>query len=181
MSEYFDEIRETLDKNFSRYLGSDVNVEVVDPAELLASAPSSDPLDEFVVLADFCLPTMCCDADCSDIEVERDPKDRPIVEKLPERDRPIEKKRPKATVMVNGSVLTRTNKVISHASVSVTNVTTGKPVEVTTRRGKFAFTGPAAKYRITATAERFKPRSANLNLESKSGRINRDIQLDQIG
>lgn len=31
---------------------------------------SSDPLSDFVVLADFCLPGKCCDADCSDIVLD---------------------------------------------------------------------------------------------------------------
>ncbi len=34
-----------------------------------AGAPAaSDPLDEFVILADFCLPYLCCDTDCSDVD-----------------------------------------------------------------------------------------------------------------
>jgi hypothetical protein len=40
-------------------------------AELQAASksPSNDPLDDFVVLADFCLPYACCDTDCSDVEL----------------------------------------------------------------------------------------------------------------
>ncbi len=33
-----------------------------------AIAGSHDPLDDFVVIADFCIPNMCCDSDCSDLE-----------------------------------------------------------------------------------------------------------------
>ena len=181
LSEFFDQIKEVLEKNFSQYLGSDVNLEVVDPAQLLASAPSSDPLDEFVVLADFCLPTMCCDADCSDIELERDQIERPIVEKLPDTGRPVEPVRPKADVVVNGRVLDPSGQMIAGAGVSVIHVESGKSVEVKVRRGAFAFTGPAAKYRVSANAEGFKPRNTTLNLESESGRVNRDITLDVIG
>ena len=32
---------------------------------------TNDPLDDFVVLADFCLPYQCCDSDCSDVELSR--------------------------------------------------------------------------------------------------------------
>jgi len=41
--------------------------------EILASSQpqSEDVLDHFVVLGDFCLPYLCCDSDCSDIEIER--------------------------------------------------------------------------------------------------------------
>jgi hypothetical protein len=35
-----------------------------------AGSNSNDPLSEFVVLADFCLPSKCCDSDCSDIVLE---------------------------------------------------------------------------------------------------------------
>ena len=40
--------------------------------EIMASSKprSDDVLDEFVVLADFCLPYLCCDADCSDVEID---------------------------------------------------------------------------------------------------------------
>jgi len=36
-----------------------------------SAARTEDPLDDFVVLADFCLPYLCCDADCSDVELGR--------------------------------------------------------------------------------------------------------------
>lgn len=41
-------------------------------AEILASSKpqSDDALDEFVVLGDFCLPYLCCDASCGEREVE---------------------------------------------------------------------------------------------------------------
>ncbi len=35
---------------------------------------NSDPLDDFVVLGDFCIPYLCCDTDCSDIVLKRNPK-----------------------------------------------------------------------------------------------------------
>lgn len=41
-----------------------------DPREVLvARQAEAEPLDEFVVLADFCLPYLCCDSDCSDIDL----------------------------------------------------------------------------------------------------------------
>lgn len=41
-------------------------------AQLLRAAGprGEDPLSEFVVLADFCLPSKCCDSDCSDVVLE---------------------------------------------------------------------------------------------------------------
>jgi Carboxypeptidase regulatory-like domain len=36
----------------------------------VAGGRGNDPLSDFVVLADFCLPGKCCDADCSDIVLE---------------------------------------------------------------------------------------------------------------
>ena len=41
-------------------------------AIVASSRPRSrDVLDEFVVLADFCLPYLCCDSDCSDVMIDR--------------------------------------------------------------------------------------------------------------
>ncbi len=41
-------------------------------AIVASSRPRSrDVLDEFVVLADFCLPYLCCDSDCSDVVIDR--------------------------------------------------------------------------------------------------------------
>jgi hypothetical protein len=37
-----------------------------------AGGRSNDPLSDFVVLADFCLPSKCCDSDCSDIVLADD-------------------------------------------------------------------------------------------------------------
>jgi len=37
-----------------------------------AGLTGEDPLSEFVVLADFCLDSKCCDSDCSDLHFERD-------------------------------------------------------------------------------------------------------------
>lgn len=37
----------------------------------LAGPPGDHPLSEFVVLADFCLPSKCCDSDCTDALVAR--------------------------------------------------------------------------------------------------------------
>jgi hypothetical protein len=36
-------------------------------ATAAAAVRTEDPLDDFIVLADFCLPYRCCDADCSDV------------------------------------------------------------------------------------------------------------------
>ena len=43
----------------------------------VAGPTSADPLSEFVVLADFCLPSKCCDADCT--EVALDDRARPDI------------------------------------------------------------------------------------------------------
>lgn len=50
----------------------EIGVEQALTAILASSKPQSDDvLDQFVVLADFCLPYLCCDAECSDVEVTR--------------------------------------------------------------------------------------------------------------
>jgi hypothetical protein len=53
----------------SRLQGSFAEGLAAAAAELLrASGPrGEDPLSDFVVLADFCLPSKCCDSDCSDV------------------------------------------------------------------------------------------------------------------
>lgn len=53
-------------------LGSDVAVNLQNALNDLQKAVGSrtdEPLDNFVVLADFCLPYKCCDSDCSDAEL----------------------------------------------------------------------------------------------------------------
>jgi hypothetical protein len=47
--------------------------------ETSSRSRSKDALDEFVVVADFCLPYACCDGRCGDAEIERRFSGRPVV------------------------------------------------------------------------------------------------------
>lgn len=51
-----------------------VEPKIKDPREALEERRSTaDPLDDFVVLGDFCIPYLCCDTDCSDILLKENP------------------------------------------------------------------------------------------------------------
>jgi ABC-type transport system substrate-binding protein len=59
-------------------------INVRDMERILAAPPvQGDPLGEYVVLGDLCLPYLCCDTDCSDIDlpiVEEPPPPPPVTE-----------------------------------------------------------------------------------------------------
>jgi len=56
--------------------------EAITEISAAAALRTDDALDDFVVLADFCLPYRCCDADCSDIELSKQIVARPFGEEV---------------------------------------------------------------------------------------------------
>ena len=68
----------TLDTKVKAVHAKDVSITaasaIKNPEEaLVAVSESAELLDDFVVLADFCVPYLCCDSDCSDINLESEP------------------------------------------------------------------------------------------------------------
>jgi hypothetical protein len=67
----FDKLADSL--NLTRLTGSfaaSISEAAKEVLNAAGGGRGSDPLSDFVVLADFCLPSKCCDADCSDIVLD---------------------------------------------------------------------------------------------------------------
>lgn len=133
---------ERVTKMRAKYVGRADRAEIADPEQLLAAAPASeDPLDDFVVLGDFFLPYLCCDTDCSDIDLAGG-------------------KRPSITpVGVTGQVLAEAGDnnppgLVADAAVTVIDLNTNQPVPVEVKRGRYAFTAPPGTYRIEVKGPR---------------------------
>lgn len=111
--------------------------------------PVVEPLDDFIVLADFALPYLCCDTDCSDIEFEARPP------RLPPRNPGL------VVGIIRGDPPrdTGTPRILTSAAVAVTNLETGQPVEAKVERGEFSFSAEPGFYEISvrATSRKFTP------------------------
>jgi hypothetical protein len=143
---------------------------IVDPRRVLPEVlQTTDPLDEFVVLADFCIPNMCCDTDCSDIDVEE----------------PVREEPQPATVggLISGQRSPTTNpRPIANAQVGVVNVQTNQSVNVTRTEANYSFTAQPGTYRITVSAPRFATETRDVILQSGETRQeNFILQPEQIG
>lgn len=109
---------------------------ILDPEVVLPEGKgTSDPLDDFVVLGDFCIPYLCCDTDCSDIVLKE-----PSLE-IPRNG------------IVSGRIFGESDKgkppePLKQAVISATRVDTKKPVAVKTVDEAYSFSAPAGIYRI---------------------------------
>ncbi|HEX9659425.1 MAG TPA: carboxypeptidase-like regulatory domain-containing protein, partial [Rhodothermales bacterium] len=143
---------------------------IADPRRVLSDVlQTTDPLDDFVVLADFCIPNMCCDTDCSDLEVEE----------------PIREEPQPATVggLISGQRSPTANpRPIADAQVGVVNVQSNQSVNVTRTEANYSFTAQPGTYRITVSAARFATQTRDVTLQSGETRTeNFILQLEQIG
>jgi hypothetical protein len=130
----------------SRYVGGAKAGASKDPRQVLvAPKATGDPLDDFVVLGDFCLPYLCCDTDCSELEVP-----------------PASRTEPEPSV-VGGAVFgqaatgrTATNPtLIANASVEVIDVDRKTTIPVEMSKGNYSFKAMPGTYRLEAQAPRF--------------------------
>jgi hypothetical protein len=149
LAEVIGKNREPVEKRASlvraRYVSPNATVKINDPGEFLVARPAAtDPLDDFVVLADFCLPYLCCDGDCTD--AKRQPDVRPEPERAVIR----------GTVFVRDRADNAETRLTIHrtAVVAVTNLDTNTPVAVEIRNGAYAFSAPPGTYRIQVKAGR---------------------------
>jgi hypothetical protein len=139
---------------------------VRDPLKALAQAPAgTDPLDDFVVLADFCIPYLCCDTDCSDIVLKETPRDivRPGI--------------------VAGRVFGRragAPAALKNAVISVINSETKEAVAVESIGEAFSFSAPAGVYRIEVR-KRGHVTSERLIRVPEGGEILENFVLDRPG
>ncbi|WP_432695157.1 carboxypeptidase-like regulatory domain-containing protein [Marinobacterium sp. YM272] len=117
-----------------------------------------DPLNDFVVVADFCLPTYCCDSDCADLEFAR-----PANEPEAEEPAPTTKK-----IVVRGFIVDASSSVNTKEFLAMRRDTAkpqpiidaelavvdrnNKPVRVKMVRGSFTFSVAPGEYLLRATA-----------------------------
>jgi hypothetical protein len=142
-------IRQVLGKNqrqinarmstvYKQFGVTDPGQAILNPEIVLAAAPSTaEPLNDFVVLGDFCLPYMCCDTDCSDILLAEPSSEIP------------------RTGIAAGRIFgtptdtdIRTSVALAEPVIAVTNAESGEAVPVETVGEAFSFSAPAGIYRI---------------------------------
>ncbi|HFA47581.1 MAG TPA: hypothetical protein ENJ95_01030 [Bacteroidetes bacterium] len=132
---------------------------VAEAQAILATAQASkDPLDDFVVLADFCLPYKCCDSDCSDIDLQK-----------PERE-PLKPGTVTGTVYgrkVSGNNREKIDR-LKEVNVVVVNLENNAPVEVANNNGVYGFTVPPGVYQVTTVADGFEREERVVSVYSDS-------------
>ncbi len=139
-----------------------------DPQQVLeARQPTADPLDDFVVLGDFCIPYLCCDTDCSDIALQEKPREvvRPGI----------------VAGRIFGSQLGRgaaTTAALAKAAISVANVETREAVAVKAVGEAFSFSAPAGVYRVEVKKRGYLP-SERLIQVLEGGEILENFVLDR--
>jgi hypothetical protein len=143
VSEHAPTYNQRINAVHTSYVGTTSATGIPNPFDtLIARQTTEDALADFVVLADFCLPYMCCDTDCSDFEATPRQREPAVV-----RGRVFG-----IQAAADQAVAIRT------AQISVTNLDTNEIVNVDTRTGEFAFTGQPGSYRIDVKATRsFQP------------------------
>ncbi len=130
----------------------------------------ADALDDFVVLADFCLPTMCCESDCNELSLE-DPFNpevkKPIEKPKPEEERP-KIKETKVTTKVTHR---QGNKdvALANATIQVLPANSNKALRTgkTSTNGTFQFTAPPGSYVLKTSLSNFNPMNTSLILSGK--------------
>lgn len=146
--------------------------EAINRLGLSKAARKEDPLNDMVVLMDFCLPTFCCDSECSDLE---------MAQREPSKD---EERRP-TRVTISGRIVANLEKslamgkqvsTIPAAKLEVVD-RKNKPVPVTMTRGAFLFKVKAGEYKVTASAEGFQSKTENTMLKQSQSDV--IIRLDR--
>lgn len=139
--ESVDEIRETFSNRYDELIRRVVGrlteaVEIPAVGELIRAGQVDDPLDDFVVIGDFCLPYHCCEGDCSDMLLREQP------------DRPAE------VAIVSGNVLAFANDEeprpipAVEVAIEIVNIETGEGSAVEFQEDGYAFSVPAGAYRL---------------------------------
>ena len=137
---------------FSR--APDQAVPAVDPPKLLSAIPGGqNPRDEFIVVADFCLPYLCCDALCSEIDPRPIPPDEP------------EPQPGVITGTVSGRNVAGAPVALRAATVKLTN-RENTTVDATFRDGAYTATVPPGPYRVEAASPRFVTQSRTVTIRS---------------
>jgi len=102
-------------------------------------------------VADFCLPYLCCDSDCSEAE----PRVSAPAKELPEEQpKPPEEKPKDQPGTIKGTISGRASStapvnVLAAATVKITDITTGAAINVTMKEGVYGATVPVGTLDIT--------------------------------
>lgn len=133
---------------------------------LSAALADDDPINDLIVVADFCLPTFCCDSDCADLDVGTVPP-------------PPDTTPPPTSISVSGSIVsnvrasvvarTLTTAPIVDAILKVTD-RNKKEISVKMSRGSFLFKVNPGTYTLSASAKGFVTRTETLNITAPLGR-----------
>jgi hypothetical protein len=142
-------------------------VNMKDPGLVLGTIPQAiEPLDDFIVIADFCVPYLCCDTDCSDIDLA-----------------PVSKS-PQVKVTVVGTVYGEAKKagvkptVLKSARVTAKNLATGKAAKVKMKNGSYAFTAYTGTYLIAVKPSKiFHPAEQTLAIAPSKTPISQNFVL----
>ena len=139
------------------------NTEVKTLLGTIASATTSQ--DELIVVADFCVPYLCCDADCSEVDF---PPSGPAPD----------------PAIVKGTVFGRTVKdgvpsnpaPLKAAAIAVTSLDKGVPIKSDFADGNYAFTAPPGTHRIEVTAKGF-PKTSRIITTVAGSNLTEDFVL----
>ncbi len=143
------------------------------PIKLGPDGSADEPLNDYVVVADFCVPYLCCDSDCSEIEIrgEEDDRDEPDGPRGPDD--------PEIPGNVTGDILdAETGESVTNAEVNATHVDTG-PVNVSVGLGQYSFQAEPGAVTVTATSPDHLPQTKPVTVESNGAHV-LDFELQQI-
>ena len=139
-----------------------------------AAVAADDPLNVYRVVADFCLPTYCCDSDCADFEFAQ-----PQAEEERPAPAPTQKK-----ITLRGSIVaargTNTLKLRAGNAKPLVNAVLdvfdrdNASIKVKMVRGSFTFTVAPGEYLLRASAPRFRSREEQQKIVAP---LNRDAVI----
>jgi hypothetical protein len=122
-------------------------------------------LDDYVVLADFCVPYLCCDAECEVTELEPAAPPAPAGEPVA----PVGRQPGTFTGTIFGrrmreGELLRPNP-IPEPTIAVIDLERNRPVPVVVREGEFSFSSLPGAHMVLIEAEPFEPQRHVLTVE----------------
>ena len=144
--------------------------------EVGKAAQASDPLNDMIVLMDFCVPTFCCDADCSDLE-------------LASKETAVEEEPKPTTVTVSGTIVSASKSpsslgkkvsTLSGANLEVRD-RNNKSVKVTLTRGAFLFKVKTGTYTITASAEGYQTITETTKISQSKSDVVIALKPNRVG
>jgi hypothetical protein len=144
--------------------------------EIGSAASVEDPLNDLIIVMDFCLPTFCCDSDCSDLEtadaIEPDSTpEKPVTYSLSGKIVEVEaaKRLPRAS-----------EKTLSDATLEVLD-RDNKKVKVKMTRGSFTFKVKSGQTKFTASAKGYKTKSGTVQVTRSLSDIKIALEPDGKG